>query len=71
MSSYDLRKHLNQRVTLRVHNVAIGIPGVVKFVDNGTLTLRRLVPAGSDALQSEEVEIPCAEIVSISPDKWQ
>jgi hypothetical protein len=71
MSSYDLRKHLNQRVTIRVQNVAVPIPGVVKFVDGVTLTLRRLVPAGQDLLQSEEIEIPCTEIVSISPDKWQ
>jgi hypothetical protein len=72
MSSHDLQKHLNQRVTIRLQNFPGTIPGVVKLVDGTTLTLRRLVTVpGRDTIQGEDVEIDCQNIISILPEKWQ
>ena len=72
MSYHDLQKHLNQRVRIRVENSPGTIPGVLKLVDGKTITLRRLVVvAGSDILQSKDVEIDCKNIISILPEKWQ
>jgi hypothetical protein len=72
MSYHDLRKHLNQRVIIRVYNVPGSIPGVVKLVDAKTITLRRLVAVdGRDMLRSEDLEIDCESIISVLPEKWQ
>jgi len=72
MSSYDLRKHLNQRVSIRMQNKPGAMLGVVKFIDGTSLRLWTLVsPPGRDILQSKVLEIPCERIVSILPDKWQ
>lgn len=72
MLSYDLQKHLNQRVNIRVKSSPGSIPGVVKLVDGSTLKLRTLVTVpGRESLRSEEIYIPCDRIISISPEKWQ
>ena len=71
MQAHQLRQHLHQRVTLHVQNVPGPIPGIVKWVDHSMLTLRRLVSAPPNALRSEEIDIPCVEIHSIAPEKWQ
>ncbi len=72
MSSHDLKKHLNQRVKIRVQSSPQLIPGVVQFVDATTLKLRTFVSV-PDRLQlrSEEIDIPCDRIVSVLPEQWQ
>ena len=72
MSSYDLRKHLNKRVNVRVHTSPGSIPGVVKNVDDSFLRLRTFMSVpGRLQLRSAEIDIPCARIMSILQEKWQ
>jgi hypothetical protein len=72
MSFYDLRKHLNQRVKIRVQSSPRAIMGVVKVVDGSSLKLRTFVTVpGRLQLRSEEIDIPCDRIISILPEKWQ
>ena len=72
MSTYDLRKHLNQRVNVRILTSPAIIPGVVKQVDATTVKLRTFVTVpGRLQLRSQEIEIPCDRISSIQPEKWQ
>jgi hypothetical protein len=43
--------------------------GVVKLVDDSTLTLRTF-PSGLH-LRSEEIDIPCDRIISVQAEQWQ